>query len=303
MQITHLAEMYISSQRLAEDTRSHYRFVARLFVSDMKVTQVTNITHDMITEWRNKVLSRNATVTTWNNYFRHFRILLIFAVKLDIISDPPIGKGDFERDYRMPVKTIPTDQLCEVMAFLESENSPFQPTWYWAAMVRTYFYTGMRRRQLIFLRWSDIDFDRRKITFRAESSKTGVSWEIPLTLPAMSAFITIRTNTVDALGQDVDLAQRFVFDIALFNRRYHCRGRMSPMTVTNFFRRLSDVSGIRVSAHRLRHSMATLLAREGKYRELQNLLGHRSMQTTMRYIHPELEEMRLLLASIDDLGV
>jgi len=303
MHFSKVAEIYTNSHRLAEETRAHYRFVARQFVKDMGITEIEDLTPQLVEQWRRKVLERNVSATTWNNYFRHFRIMVIFAYRVDIIRKCPITESSYERVYRLPAKTMPTDKMLRIVVYLESEQSKFKPQWFWVAVLRLFFYTGMRRKQLIHLRWSDIDFKEEKLTFQPHSSKTGYSWEIPLTIPTLVSLANVQKETLKVLGSDADLSNRYVFDIGLFNPRYHCRGRMEPNTVTNFFRRLSTETGITISAHRLRHTLATHLAREGQYKELQDILGHRSMQTTMRYIHPKLDTMRALISTIDDIGV
>ncbi len=303
MHFSKVAELYTRTHRLAEETRAHYRFVARQFVKDMKITQIEDLTPELIEAWRSKVLARNVSATSWNNYFRHFRIMVIFAYRVDIISTCPIQGSSYERVYNIPAKTMPTDEMLRIIVYLSSENSRFKPQWFWVAVVRLFFYTGMRRKQLIHLRWADVDFKEEKLIFQPHSSKTGYSWEIPLTIPTLVTLAAVQKETLKILGADADLSERCVFDIGLFNTRYRCRGRMEPSTVTNFFRRLSTETGIVISAHRLRHTLATHLAKEGQYKELQNILGHRSMQTTMRYIHPKLDSMRSLISTIDNIGV
>jgi site-specific recombinase XerD len=67
---------------------------------------------------------------------------------------------------------------------------------------------------------------------------------------------------------------------------------MTDEHVRGFFHRLSALLGQCVSAHRLRHRMATHLAGCGDYKTLQEILGHTSITATMGYAIPDVERMR-----------
>ena len=56
-----------------------------------------------------------------------------------------------------------------------------------------------------------------------------------------------------------------------------------------------------ITAHGLRHSAANLLLNERgrNIRELQELLGHRSLATTARYTHIDRERLRGVVADLD----
>ncbi len=72
---------------------------------------------------------------------------------------------------------------------------------------------------------------------------------------------------------------------------------MTVDQVSCAFQRLSTALKIRISPHRLRHTIATVTAPRD-IRALQELLGHASVLTTMQYIHPDVERMRSLLQEI-----
>ena len=78
----------------------------------------------------------------------------------------------------------------------------------------------------------------------------------------------------------------------------------SPISNQAFNRRLAaacHAAGVSViSAHGLRHSAANLLLNERgrNIRELQELLGHRSLVTTARYTHIDRERLRGVVADL-----
>jgi site-specific recombinase XerD len=57
-----------------------------------------------------------------------------------------------------------------------------------------------------------------------------------------------------------------------------------------------------VSLHSLRHAAATHLAEKGvRVHEIQKLLGHGSIETTMRYVHLAQDRVNQVRSPLDDL--
>ena len=303
MKIVDLTEMYLRERNVAYYTKIHFRFVARLYVKDMNISEIQLVTHESLVCWREKVLARNSSESTWNNYLRHIRVLINFAAMKDIIVDTPSMYMLSVTCFEEKPKVMRIEDLRKVIEYLKSEKSPFQPSWFWVTMTRTFFYTGMRRRQLAGLRWEHINFSDHTIKLVALTSKNKRSWYIPAARQVIDDLEKLRHKTHKLVGDDKPFGKRFVFDIELFNSKFKCEDRVKESTVSNFFKRLSIKSGIRVSAHRMRHTMATELASKGKYKELQQILGHANVKTTMKYIHPELQTIRDLLDTLNDSGI
>jgi site-specific recombinase XerD len=79
-------------------------------------------------------------------------------------------------------------------------------------------------------------------------------------------------------------------------------GPVTPHAVRKYTRQIADdfpqLAGL--SPHILRHTYATTLLRKGvDIKTLQVLMGHNNIQTTQRYLHPEVED---LTAAVDRLG-
>ncbi len=305
MNIFELMREYARERALSDASATHYRFVAHIFVRDSGVHRTGEVTREALLRWRERTLARNVSNSTWNNYLRHMRALCSFAAGRGLMPEEAPGSlsGLLMRANVERPKIVTDRELRKVMAFLQDERTSVQPGWYWAVLLRTLFFTGMRRRQLTELKWGDVDLERATIELRAESSKNRRGWQIPIVAKLLPSLELLRERTVSVLGEDAQLDKRYVFDISLFSSHYRsCReGRMNSRAVSNFFSRVRFATGVSISAHKLRHTMATKLARLGLYKELQCLLGHTDMKMTMRYVHPEIEHLRSLAEHLDSI--
>ncbi|WP_430869613.1 tyrosine-type recombinase/integrase [Cupriavidus basilensis] len=72
--------------------------------------------------------------------------------------------------------------------------------WFWGAFVKTLYFTGMRRRQILNLEWRDIDVEQRAIHLRSETSETRRSYDIPVPQSLLSELGTYRKIDCKRLG-------------------------------------------------------------------------------------------------------
>jgi integrase len=127
-------------------------------------------------------------------------------------------------------------------------------------------HTGFRRSEQYGLRWSDVDLDRRIITVR--ESKHGFSRRIPINDLLLSLLKDLRSRKTSD----------YVFA--------HQNG--SPKkTPREWFRKCLDEAKISdFTWHCLRHTFASRLVMAGAdLRTVQQLMGHKTIQMTIRYSH------------------
>ena len=94
-------------------------------------------------------------------------------------SDRHLGLGKSFRQRR-PLT------IAEVEAIFEASPDYLKPVW------RMFMCTGIRRNELVELRFSDIDFDRRVLTIQASWAKNHKSREIPMNDAILSMLTALR---------------------------------------------------------------------------------------------------------------
>ena len=174
------------------------------------------------------------------------------------------------------MKTLTADQLSAF--FQEARDSGVYELYYLDLA------TGLRRGELLGLKWTDVDFDRRVVKVqRAISRQNGKVVEAPL--KTKNAYCTLPLSA-DAIS--VLMHQRRKTGSSEWVFPSPSGGPMSPDSVLHMLKRVLKRAGLpRIRFHDLRHTCATMLCRRKiSLRDIQLWLGHSTYQTTADiYMH------------------
>jgi integrase len=151
-----------------------------------------------------------------------------------------------------------------------------------ADLIRVAAYAGLRRGELVALRWRDVDFAGRKLIVRrslsgeteVRSTKSRRARHVPLPDQAETALERLRQRG-DFTGPD-----DYVFASRLGRR-------LDPSALRRRFERARDASGLEpMRFHDLRHTYGSLLVAGGiDLPSVKAAMGQSHITTTERYLH------------------
>jgi len=210
--------------------------------------------------------------------------------------EPPKYKAKEKRPYT-------ETELLEVIEAVEKEPVQFQLIFYLAAML------GMRRSEIVGLKWSDIDFDAATLNIRRSAArKAGEGTYVAGTKNTRSQ----RTLYVDAMILDklkahraqqaerrLKLANKWQGDDWIFTQ---WNGRiMSVETPTRTWLKFLENNPKleKTNLHALRHTAATLLIKNNvAISTVSGLLGHAQTSTTLNIYTHAIEDAKKEAAGI-----
>lgn len=237
------------------------------------------------------MLARKCSPNSWNTYLRQIKSVCNFAVEHGYMQSHNFSSNLFLKSVRGARKTIDDALLLEAIAVLENGKlANYGPPWFWIGFINFLFKTGIRRRQINELQWRDVDFNRGTILLRSESSKNGDERELPLGY-LVDEVLHLYNETAKEIGAVNPKSQ--VFNSNVFkNIKSRKHNKMTLGQIDNFFQNLSKhLSSGRISPHRLRHAFATRISKHTDLFTLKEIMGHSSISTTARYVHPSLGRM------------
>jgi integrase len=131
--------------------------------------------------------------------------------------------------------------------------------------------TGLRRGEIFQLRWRDVDEKQRILTVAGEGAKSGQTRRIPLNDEALAVLQTWRKQTGEGAS-----------DAVVFPGRSGHLTRID--TAWRSLMKLAKVKNFRF--HDCRHDFASRLVMAGvPLNTVRELLGHASLEMTMKYAH------------------
>ena len=141
------------------------------------------------------------------------------------------------------------------------------------AAVQLMYATGMRINEAITLKVNDVDGQRSRI--RITQGKGGVDREVPLSEDVRSILREIYRARKNKNSEYLFVSSRI--DEPMHESLF--RKNLKQAVIKSNIRK-------RITAHTFRHSFATQHLEDGmNIRQLQKLLGHKSIKTTFKYVH------------------
>ena len=150
--------------------------------------------------------------------------------------------------------------------------------------------TGMRRsEQYCRISWACVDLERQDLF--VPKSKNGRARHIPLNDAALAAFRKLHGRT-RGQGPIFEHLKKGEKGKSLLGPRHWFEDAISEGGIKDF------------TWHDLRHTFASRLVMQGvPLRAVAELLGHRSIQMTMRYAHLAQDDMRTAVRKLDSFGL
>ena len=242
------------------------------------------VNNDMIIEWQGHLrLELSNADTSVQTKVKSLRTFLYWCM-------------DEERGYckRFRIKLPAAEERLkevysqeEIEAILRRPKSRDLTEWRNWAAVNLVMRTGIRRSSICELKWSDVDFEGRKVLLRHSKNHK-------------QQFVPLCEEVIEALAKWRDFSPETEDNYIFFST--YTEKKLHPNSLTQAIRKYNLKRGVsKTSLHLMRHSFATIyLKKGGQIGKLQKILGHQTIEMTQRYVHYLTED---LVVDIDKLTV
>lgn len=256
----------------------------REFFGDRKAALISLIDIDDYRAKRRKeitVRGRPTMAATRNREVIRLHHLLEWAVKRKLLRSNPIAGVTMEAEDNVRRTVLNEEAAARVLA----ESTPLL-----RAIMLTAYDSGMRRREVVFLRREQVDFETGAVTLDAKDTKTRKARRPRLTLRAREAILALPRH----------IASPYVF------ARPETAKPPNPRTVLKWFQEACERAGVEgvegegVWFHDNRRSFVTLKRRLGIPESvIMRMTGHSTREVFERYNVVSEEDLEAALETIE----
>lgn len=224
-----------------------------------KHTDCESIQPENIEKFKLHMLKRNYSKSYINRYLACLKTIFNIGIKNNKISTNPMKSVSMFQENNYKIRYLTLDEEQRLFQNLPSYLKP---------IVVTALQTGLRKENILSLKWSQIDFEFNFIEILKQNNKGHKMIKIPISDKLLKVFENLPKNN------------EYVFVNPETNTRYKY--------IDEGFNNACKKANIKnFTFHCLRHTVATRLVEKGiDLRVVQELLAHSTIVTTQRYMHP-----------------
>lgn len=250
--------------------------------------KLCEVTPQVLDEFQEKILLDGCTTNTVIHYHAIFGKAFKDAVRKDYPETNPMLKVDRPKKNSFRPNFYTKDEVQQLLEV--SQDDPL----HLCILITAYY--GLRRSEVLGLKWSSIDFERKSMTINHKVTEQQVNGKyIPVVSDVMKNKTSCRTLPLIPAVEEELLKQKEKQQLyrKLFKKSYSTEyldfvctdqeGKLiRPNFVTEHFDWLLTKYGLpHIRFHDLRHSCASLMVMNGvSMKQVQEWLGHSTFSTT-----------------------
>lgn len=252
-------ELDMMAGRITKRSLADLRETLKRFHRDTGVVALTDVTPSVVERFFSRRIEHVATATA-NKDLRTLKASLARGVRRGYLAANPAATLRQVREPQKQVRVLSPDELSKLLSAC--------PDVWWQTLIAFATSTGLRRGELLALRWQDVDLDTHTLWVRN----------------------TERHATKSKRDRAVGLPDGICNLLRGFKRNgplvFQRNGNAAVAgSVSRGFRQIADKAGIpHCTLHDLRRTFVSQLAMAGvNAAVVQQLAGHASISTTVRY--------------------
>lgn len=266
--------------------------------------QINALTSNDVQKMINSILETRSYSTAKKAYNNLNACMELGVQRGEIIKNPVKGvKLPSSKSKEKKAVTAYTPE--EIEAIVNEAKRTYKngtPVYRYGYLIILILNTGMREGEPLYLKWKDVDLEKRRIYIHgdvvevknrdenAESSYICIEQETPKT-DKSTRYIPLNDNAVEALENLRKLIKDKDRVIATKNHTI-----LSPRKVYRTMENILTACNITNKTnlvHALRHTFATTLIRNGvDIKAVSEILGHEDVSTTLKIYHHTIEEQK-----------
>lgn len=276
-----------------ENVRSKVEKMTEEHFKEMKLKKIT------VTYCQKVVIELSKNYVLYNHYLSVINRIFKYAVLMDVINSNPFDKviKPKSRQTQRKGNFLTKEELKEFLKLAQTATLS-----YFFPLVHLMAYTGLRQGEALALKWSDIDFENKKITVnktavwikgkqtlqtpKTKNSKRVISID-PTTLSILKSWKKDQIKIYFKNGKHFEGDENFIFT----NQRGDW---VQTHNFIPYFKRFVTSHALKpITPHGLRHTHASLLFSAGvEPKNISDRLGHSTVQITLDLYTHITEEQR-----------
>lgn len=266
----------------SKETIRRYKYVIRCYCKFSGVTDISQVTEDNV----RAIFYYGRTERKWsvNTFIVYHKTLLVFfrwCIKQGYMIINPITDIEVPKlEKKLPTKLTKQVSL-RLLEFVYNYPYEFKFLRYRNhAIFSTFIFAGLRKQELLNLKFMDIDIENLTIFIR--QGKGGKDRIVPISY-----------TLAQSLKQYRDERKRLNKTCPEFFCAIHRNAGFTNDGLKKLVEKVRESSGIFFTVHKLRHTFATLMLEGGcDIYSLSKMMGHSDIKTTTIYLAASAEHLR-----------